>query len=133
MDNKETFNYTYSAKQQEEIKAIRDRYTVQEKEYDKMTMLRRLDAQVNSKAQAVSLAFGVIGVLLLGVGMSMCMTDIGQWLFSDVKLILLIGIIIGVLGIVFVCLAYPVYSQVLKTERKKIAPEVLRLTDELLK
>jgi hypothetical protein len=44
-----------------------------------------------------------------------------------------IGIIIGIIGIVMVCLAYPVYNRILKKEREKIAPEVLRLTDELMK
>jgi hypothetical protein len=32
-----------------------------------------------------------------------------------------------------VALAYPLYNRVLKKQRKKIAPEILRLSDELLK
>ena len=46
---------------------------------------------------------------------------------------IIVGIITGVSGISLAALAYPVYSKVLKREREKIAPEILRLTDELMK
>ena len=42
-------------------------------------------------------------------------------------------IIIGLVGIVIFAMAYPVYQKVLKKEREKIAPEIIRLTDELMK
>lgn len=131
MDNNEGFNYTYSAKEQEEIKAIRKKYAVSEEAEDKMTQLRRLDASVYSKASTASLAVGIIGALIMGIGMSLVMTDIGAVLGTVLAMI--IGIIIGVVGIVLVCLAYPIYNRTLKKEREKIAPEILRLTDELMK
>ena len=135
MDNKEkeTFNYTYSAKQQEEIKAIRKKYTPPEEIEDKMAQLRRLDASVTQKAQIVSLVFGVIGTLFLGTGMSLAMTEIGGFWGIDTLTAMLIGIIIGVVGIVLVSLAYPLYNRIVKKEREKIAPEIIRLTDELMK
>lgn len=44
MENKnETFTYTYSSKQQEEIRNIRSKYLP--KEEDKMEQLRRLDPE----------------------------------------------------------------------------------------
>ena len=43
------------------------------------------------------------------------------------------GIVVGIVGMVLVGLAYPVYNRVLKTERQRIAPEILRLTDELMR
>ena len=46
---------------------------------------------------------------------------------------IIVGIIIGLIGIVGVSLAYPFYSYILERERKKIAPEIIRLSDELLK
>ena len=46
---------------------------------------------------------------------------------------MLYGIIIGIVGLLVLSLAYPVYMQVTKKEREKIAPEILRLTEELLK
>ena len=135
MENKEkeTFHYTYSAKEQEEIKAIRKKYAVQEKTEDKMEQLRRLDAAVTQKATSVSLVFGVIGVLILGMGMSLAMTDIGKIIGLLGGMAMLVGILIGMVGIVLVSAAYPIYNAIIKKEREKIAPEMIRLTDELMK
>lgn len=133
MENKEkeTFNYTYSAKEQEEIKAIRKKYAAPEQAEDKMAQLRRLDAAVTQKATTVSLVFGIIGALIMGIGMSLVMTEIGA--FLGTVLAMVVGIGLGVIGIILVCLAYPLYNRTLKKEREKIAPEILRLTDELMK
>lgn len=131
MDNNEGFNYTYSAKEQEEIKAIRKKYAATEETEDKMTQLRRLDASVYSKASTAALAVGIVGALILGIGMSLVMTDIGAVLGTVLAMV--IGVGIGVIGIVLVCLAYPIYNRTLKKEREKIASEILRLTDELMK
>ena len=131
MGNNEGFNYTYSAKEQEEIKAIRKKYAASEETEDKMTQLRRLDASVYSKASTAALAVGIVGALIMGIGMSLVMTDIGAVLGTVLAMI--IGISIGVVGIALVCLAYPIYNRTLKKEREKIAPEILRLTDELMK
>jgi len=135
MENKEkeTFNYTYSAKEQEEIKAIRKKYAVQEKTEDKMEQLRRLDAAVTQKATSVSLVFGVIGALILGMGMSLAMTDIGKMIGLLGGMAMLVGILIGMVGVVLVSVAYPIYNSIIKKEREKIAPEIIRLTDELMK
>lgn len=122
MENKETFSYTYSAKEQEEIKKIREKYVP--KEADKMEQLRRLDESVTRKGTVISLVIGIIGALILGTGMSMCMV----W-----TELFVLGIIVGIIGIVAVSLAYPIYSYVTKKERDKIAPEIIRLTDELIK
>ena len=135
MENKEkeTFNYTYSAKQQEEIKAIRKKYEAPEEKEDKMAQLRRLDAGVTQKASVISLVFGVIGALILGFGMSLAMTDLGEILGSYRGMAMLFGIVFGIVGIVLVSLAYPLYNRIVKKEREKIAPEIIRLTDELMK
>lgn len=133
MENKETFNYTYSAKEQDEIKAIRKKYAAPEETEDKMAQLRRLDAGVTQKASVISLVFGVIGALILGFGMSLAMTDLGEILGSYRGMAMLFGIIIGIVGIVLVSLAYPLYNRIVKKEREKIAPEIIRLTDELMK
>ena len=129
--NPQEFRYTYSAKEQEELKRIREKYS--DREENKLERLRRLDNGVTQKAQAISLIFGVIGTLVLGGGMSLAMSDLGQALGLQNPFALILGIVLGVIGGVIAGLAYPVYNYVIKRERKKIAPEVLRLTDELLK
>ena len=131
--DKETFSYTYSAKEQAEIQKIRDKYEKPTAEEDKMTQLRRLDASVHSKATAVALVLGIIGALIMGCGMSLIMTDIGAILGAPSNLAMLIGVPIGIVGMVLVCLAYPVYNRRVKKEREKIAPEIIRLADELMK
>lgn len=135
MENKEKeiFNYTYSAREQEEIKAIRKKYVAPEQTEDKMAQLRRLDVAVTHKATSVALVFGIIGVLILGMGMSLAMTDIGKVVGLLGGMAMLIGILIGIVGIVLVCVAYPIYNYIIKKERKKIAHEIIRLTDELMK
>ena len=128
MENKEGFHFTYSAAQQQEVEDIRKKYLP--KEEDKMEQLRKLHAIPTPKAQAASLAVGIIGALIMGTGMSLAMTEIGAALGS---LSMVIGIVIGIVGMVLVALAYPLYNRVLTKQREKIAPEILRLSDELLK
>ncbi len=121
-DNK-GFSYTYSSKEQDEVRKIRQKYVT--KQEDKIEQLRRLDSSVTKKGTMVSIIIGVIGALVLGVGM--CCTMV----WADVLFVP--GIIIGVFGIGLVSVAYPIYSYITKKERERIAPEIIRLTDELMK
>ena len=131
--DKETFRYTYSAKEQTEIQNIRKKYETTTEQEDKVAQLRRLDASVSSKATTVALVVGIVGALIMGLGMSLTMSGLSEILGIHQDVGMLLGIVIGVVGIVPVCLAYPLYNRTLKKEREKIAPEILRLTDELMK
>jgi len=128
MEHNEQFRYTYSAEQQQEIEHIRKKYLP--KEENKMEQLRRLHRSTGQKAQAWAIVIGTIGALILGTGMSLCMTELGAALGGYA---MVVGILVGLVGLVLVALAYPVYNIILKKERERIAPEILRLTDELLK
>ena len=126
MDNQnknESFTYTYSARQQEEIKRIRQKYLPPEE--DKMEQLRRLDRSAAQKGTVTALVAGILGTLLFGLGMSCVLVWTGTMFMP--------GIIAGVIGIVLIALANPLYNYVTKKERERIAPEILRLTDELMK
>ena len=127
------FSYTYSAKEQAEIKKIRGKYTPPTEVEDKMERLRRLDSSVTRVAFTVSLIIGIIGSLVLGFGMSLCMTDFSAILGQYSNMSMVIGIIIGVAGGVIASVAYPIYAAIVKARRKRLAPEIIRLTDELLK
>ena len=122
-EKKETFEYNYSAKQQKEIKTIREKYVP--KEENKMEQLRRLDASATKPGTAASIIVGVIGALLFGIGMCCTMVWMGN-LFIP-------GIVIGVAGLLAIAVAYPVYTHITKKQREKLAPEIMRLTDELIK
>lgn len=127
------FEYNYSAKEQDEIKKIREKYIETNKEESKIERLRRLDARVESKARTVSLIIGVLGTLMLGFGMSLFMSDFGNLIGLNAKASMVIGIAVGIAGGIIAAFAYPSYELMAKSERKKIAPEIMLLTDELMK
>ena len=122
-EKKETFEYTYSARQQQEIEQIRSKYLP--KQESKMDQLRRLDQSATKKGTAVAILLGVVGCLLLGIGMCCTMVWVEQWFIP--------GIIVGLIGIGVVVIAYPVFTRITKKQREKLAPQILKLTDELTK
>ncbi|WP_194542230.1 hypothetical protein [Paenibacillus sp. JZ16] len=121
-DNNKTFTYMYSAKQQEEVKSILQKYIP--KEEDKMEQLRRLDQSAESRGTFISILVGTVGALLLGLGMSCTMV------WEDT--LMLPGIVFGVMGIVGIALAYPLFISITKKQREKLAPEIMRLSQELM-
>ena len=120
-NDKQIFQYTYSATQQEEIEKIRKKYIPPEE--DKMAQLRRLDRSSTVKGTRVAIAIGVIGCLLLGLGMSCSMVWMGPWFMP--------GIVIGILGFALMGAAFPVYTRITRRERARLAPQILQLSDEL--
>lgn len=122
MENNENFRFSYSAAQQQEVENIRKKYLPPQE--DKLARLRQLDESCTQKATAVSLILGVLGALILGVGMCCVLVWGGVWFIP--------GIFIGLVGIAVVCIAYPVYNRILETQRKRVAPEILRLSEELM-
>jgi len=128
-NDQQEFIYTYSAKDQSEIDRIRQKYTTNPKD-DKIKRLHDLDASVHSRASAASIAVGTVGALIMGAGMSIVMTEFGQF-FGLGAYTSPVGIAIGVVGLAIAICAYPLYRTVSERRRKKIAPEILSLLDEL--
>lgn len=120
--NEAFFEYTYSAPQHEEIRKIREKYLPREE--NKMEKLRRLDQSAANKGMACSLTLGIVSSLVLGIGMCCCML----WSSS----LLVPGIIIGCIGIVGAVLAYPLNCYMIDKERTRLAPEILKLANELM-
>ena len=117
-----SFQYTYSAPENQEVLMIREKYIP--KEETKLEKLRRLDESTTKKGMALSLMTGTLSALLLGIGMCCCMVW-GGWLFFP-------GIGIGCVGILGVVMAYPMYTGVTRREQKRIAPEILKLSNEIV-
>ena len=121
-NNNEIFEYTYSAAMQDEVKKIREKYITAPKEEDKLETLRRLDASVTKKGTILSLILGILGTLVFGTGMCCCLV----WnLFIP-------GILVGLVGLVGISLAYPIYAHITQKEKERLAPEILRLSEELI-
>lgn len=134
MENrKEGFNYTYSATKKSEIERIRSKYEPKEEKVDKMEQLRRLDSSVSRKATIPAIIIGIIGSLIMGIGMCLVMTDLAKYFNLAGNMAMIIGVSVGVFGIIIASLAYPLFSALEKKYKKAVAPEIIRLTDELMK
>ena len=111
------------------VEKIRAQY-IEETRSD-LDQLKALDAKVHRSANIFAYTYGSLSALIMGAGMSAVMTNIGSILgLGDV---MVPGIIIGCVGMVMVLTTYPSYKKILASKKKKYGPEILRLSDELLK
>ena len=118
-----TFEYTYSSERQKEIEAIRRKY--EPKTEDKMEQLRKLDKDTEKKGTIAAIIVGVIGLLIFGTGLSMAMV----WK----ETMLVTGSLVGLIGMILMASALFVYKVVTKKQREKVAPQILALSEELMK
>ena len=126
MEEKNVFEYKYSAKQQEEVDAIKKKYLPREekaKELSKLEELKKLDKKVEMTATLWAIAVGVIGTLIFGTGMSMAMQLIGNSMA--------LGIIIGIIGMAGCAVNYPIYKKMLAKGKAKYAYEIVELAREI--
>ena len=121
MSNENTFHYTYSAPENQEVLNIRKKYLPQEE--TKMEELMRLDHQVQSSGVMESLCAGVGGMLVFGLGMCLSMKVIGNAMW--------LGILLGLIGATGMLTAYPVYHKFFEKAKTQYAPRILELTAEL--
>ena len=120
MENKQQVSITYSAEEQKEMASIRAKYQPGEKKQPtNLDKLKKLDAKVESMAMVSALSWGIISTLILGVGMT-CVLVWNQPM---------IGVIVGIIGLAGALYAWPLYQKVLAKQRKKAAPDILRLSE----
>ena len=110
------------------VQKIRTQYT--EKEYTALDELKVLDKKGKKPANVFAYVFCSISAIIMGSGMSLVMPDIGNVIGLNDAMIP--GVAVGVIGLLM-ALAYPLYTRITEKERARIAPEILRLTDELMK
>ena len=121
----EKFTYTYSvptASERREIEDIRRQYSAPQEPQSALARLKELDARVKRAPAALALTLGVCGLLVFGLGITMVL----EWAMSAG------GIAVAAVGALMMAAAYPIYNTVLKRLKKKYAPEILKLSDELL-
>ncbi len=123
MENKEVFTYQYSAMQNREIERIRQKYLPREE--SKLETLKRLDGRVQRAGKLAGLTLGVLGALVFGIGMCFGLDVLAgaDWL----------TLLFCATGAVIMAPAYPVFRHLAKKERDALAPEILRLSEEIMK
>ena len=117
-----TFNYTYSAARNKEVESIRNKYMPREE--SKLERLKKLDLRVQMAGTIESLCFGIIGVLVLGIGMCFFLDVFAgaAWLSA----------LFMIIGTVIMIPAYPIYRRIARKTRAELTPEILRLSEEII-
>ena len=107
---------------------IRAQYT--EKKHTQLDALKALDKKVKKPANVFAYVFGCISAVIMGSGMSLVMTDIGETI--GIASPMTPGIIIGIIGILMAIINYPIYKKLLASRRKKYSAEIMKLSDDIL-
>ena len=98
--------YSYSSRENEEINEILKKYLPEQETDSAAKSIKKIDRSV-----------------VFGFGMS-CVLVWQETLFA-------VGVLTGILGIAIAAAAHPLYKYVLKKERQKAAPAILRLAKPL--
>lgn len=128
MNNESAFSYTYSAKENQQVLSIRDKYLPQEK--NEVEKLMELDAKVKRPANVFAYIYGSVSAIVMGAGMSLVMTDIGAMI--GLVSTMVPGIAIGIVGMVMALSTYPIHKCMLANRRKKFAPEIIKLSEKIM-
>lgn len=107
---------------------IRSEYI--EKKTTELDALKALDAKVRRPANIFAGVFGTISALVMGSGMSLVMTDIGE--IIGVENSMTTGIVVGVIGLAMALITYPLYARLLKSRKNKYAAEIMKLSDRIV-
>lgn len=115
------------------VQKIRTQYT--EKEHTNLDELKELDARLKRPANIFAYIFGSIGSLVMGTGMCFSMNVIEAGKYFGITIgenMMVPGIIIGLIGILMVCINYPIYKNILASRRKKYADEIFKLSEKIM-
>ena len=110
------------------VQKIRTQYT--EKEHTALDELKAIDSEVKRPANIFAYTFGSVSAIVVGAGMSLVMTDIGEMVGIGNNM--LVGIIVGVIGLGAAALTYPIYKKILDSRKRKYAPEIMKISDKIL-
>ena len=122
MENK-SFTYNYSAARNKEVESIRRKYMPHEE--SKLETLKRLDYRVQMAGMIEGLCFGIIGALVFGIGMCFFLDVFAgtAWLTA----------ILMICGTLLMIPAYPIYRRIARKTKAELTPEILRLSEEIMK
>ena len=118
-----TFSYNYSAARNKEVESIRRKYMPHEE--SKLERLKKLDLRVQMAGTIESLCFGIVGALVFGIGMCFFLD-----VFAGAAWLSALFMIIGSLIMIP---AYPIYRRIARKTKTELTPEILRLSEEIIK
>lgn len=108
------------------ITKIRDDYSQEQKGISKLERLKQLNKKAKRPAQLFAYIFGILGTLILGTGMCLVMPEVAANMMT-------LGVVVGVVGIIFVSVNYFIYKKLLANGKRKYSEQIINLSDELLK
>lgn len=112
------------------VQKIRTQYMEKDNTENDLDMLRELDAEVKRPANLFGYIFGSIAAIIMGTGMSLVMTDIGEQL--GISNTMPLGILIGVIGMLMAIVNYPIYNKILSSRKEKYAGRILKLSEKIM-
>ena len=118
-----TFSYNYSAARNKEVESIRRKYMPHEE--SKLERLKKLGLRVQMAGTIESLCFGIVGALVFGIGMCFFLD-----VFAGAAWI---TVLLMVLGTIIMIPAYPIYRRIARKTKTELTPEILRLSEEIMK
>lgn len=96
------------------------------KNASKVMALKKLDRKAKLKANIFAYTFGTLMTLVLGVGMCLSMGVLGEG-----RLMMTVGIIVGVIGLIGVGVNYPIYRKLMENGKSKYAFDIIQLAKEI--
>lgn len=109
---------------------IRTQYMEKEEKSTDLDKLKALDSKVKLPANIFGYTFGTISALIMGSGMSLVITDIGEKIgLGDM---MVPGIVIGVVGMIMALVNYPIYKKLLGTRKQKYSKEIIELSEKII-
>ena len=118
-----TFRYNYSAARNREVESIRKKYMPHED--SKLERLKKLDLRVQMAGMIEGLCFGIVGALVFGIGMCFFLDVFAGEVWFTALLM--------VLGTIIMIPAYPIYRRIARKTKTELTPEILRLSEEIIK
>jgi hypothetical protein len=109
------------------IEKIRAQYT--ESVPTDLDNLKALDARVKRPAKIFGFTYGTLSALIMGSGMSLVMTDLGDILGIEASIP--VGFALGVVGLAMALTTWSIYKMILESRRKEYADQILELADRI--
>lgn len=100
-------------------------------EYTELDALNALDAKVKKPANVFAYTYGSVSAIVMGAGMSLVMTEVGAMI--GLASTMVPGIAIGIVGMGMALSTYPIYKKILERRKKKFGPEILALSEKIMK